>query len=111
MPDRLRQIAEHEIRFREINERLAADVRGVTPDDAPVEFVCECGVITCTDAVSLTLAEYDAVRSDGRRFFVVPGHEIPEAEDVVATTEGYALVRKHESTAELAERTDPRSPG
>ena len=111
MPDRLRQIAEHEIRFREINERLAADVRGVSPADVAVEFVCECGVLSCTDAVSLTLAQYDAVRSDGAEFFVVPGHEIPDAEDVVDRAEGFLVVRKHTSTAELAVRTDPRSPG
>ena len=111
MPDRLQQIAEHEISFREINERLATDVRGVSSDDAPVAFVCECGVITCTESVSLTLAEYDAVRSDGARFAVLPGHEIEDAEDVVERGERYFVVLKQDSTAPLARRTDPRGPG
>ena len=111
MPDRLRQIAEHEIRFREINERLAADVREVSPDDAPVAFVCECGVVTCTETISLTLAQYDAVRADGAEFVVLPGHDIPDAEDVVAEAEGHVVVHKHGSTAALAERTDPRAAG
>ena len=109
MPDRLLQIAEHEIRFREINERLAQDVRGVSPDDATVEFVCECGVLTCTDTVALTLAEYDAVRGDGAEFVVLAGHEIPDAEDVVDRAEGHVVVHKHDSTAPLARQTDPRS--
>lgn len=111
MPDRLRQIAEHEISFREINERLATDVRGVSPDHARVEFVCECGVITCTDSVSLTLAEYDAVRGDGAQFAVLPGHEIEDAEDVVQRAGGYFVVCKRDSSAPLARRTDPRGTG
>ena len=111
MPDRLRQIAEHEIRFREINERLATDVRGVSPDDAPVEFVCECGVVTCTESVSLTLAEYDRVRSDGATFAVLPGHEIADAEEVAERADGYFVVLKLDSTAPLARQTDPRSAG
>ena len=111
MPDRLRQIAEHEIRFREINERLATDVRDVSADDAAVEFVCECGVVTCTETVSLTLARYDAIRGDGARFVVLPGHEILDAEDVVERAEDHVVVRKHGSTAPLAERTDPRGTG
>jgi hypothetical protein len=111
MPDRLRQIAEHEIRFREINERLAEDVRGVSADDAPVEFVCECGVVTCTATVALTLAQYDAVRGDGATFAVLPHHDIADAEDVVDEREGFVVVRKHDSTAPLARRTDPRAGG
>lgn len=111
MSDRLRQIAEHEIRFREINERLATDVRDVSPDDARVAFVCECGVLTCTETVELTLPGYEAVRGDGAHFFVVPGHQIEDAEDVVERADGHFVVRKHESSAPLARRTDPRGPG
>jgi hypothetical protein len=111
MPDRLRQIAEHEIRFREINERLATDVRGVSADDALVEFVCECGVVTCTETVSLTLAEYDRVRGDGATFAVLPGHEIADAEAVVQQLDRFFVVRKLDNAAPLARRTDPRSPG
>lgn len=111
MPDRLRQIAEHEIRFREINERLATDVREISSPDAPLEFVCECGVLTCSESVPATLAEYDAVRGDGAQFLVLPGHDIPDAEDVVGGGDRYAVVRKRDSTAPLARRTDPRSAG
>lgn len=111
MTDRLRQIAEHEIRFREINERLATDVREVSDDDAPVAFVCECGVVTCTETLSLTLPRYDAVRGDGGKFVVLPGHEIDDAEDVVERGDGYVVVLKHDSTAPLARRTDPRGRG
>ena len=111
MPDRLRQIAEHEISFREINERLATDVRELSPADAPLDFVCECGVLTCSETVPLTLAEYDDVRADGATFVVLPGHDIPDAEEVVGGGGRYAVVRKRDSTAPLARRTDPRSAG
>ena len=111
MPDRLQQIAEHEISFREINERLATDVRGVSPDEVAIDFVCECGVVSCTATVSLTLGEYDAIRGNGARFAVLPGHEIPDSEDVVDRAEGHYVVHKHESTAPLARQANPRSPG
>ncbi len=109
--DRIRQIAENEIRFREINERLAADVRAVANDDEPLDFVCECGLLDCTGAVSLTLAQYDAVRADGAQFAVLPGHQMEDVEDAVDGEDGFVVVRKHESSAPLARRTDPRSPG
>ena len=33
---------------------------------------------------TLSIAEYEAVRSDPRQFIVAPGHELPEIETIVA---------------------------
>ncbi|HXL43560.1 MAG TPA: hypothetical protein VN960_05815 [Gaiellaceae bacterium] len=39
------------------------------------EFLCECGQQTCFETLLLTRAQYEAVRGEGQRFVVVPGHE------------------------------------
>ena len=56
----------------------------------------------------LTKAEYEAVRRDGRRFFMLDGHELAEIEDVVERREGYVVVEKREHAGETAEAVDPR---
>ena len=108
MPDRRRRIAENEVRFREINERMRESLAGVIPGDELLPFVCECGNGACTAPVSLTLAEYDAVRADARHFAVLAGHEIPDVETVVETSERFTVVEKQGPTVAIAEARDPR---
>jgi hypothetical protein len=100
---RKRRIAENEARFREINDRLEADLRSLAPDDGVTEFVCECGKAECTRTVRLTLDEYRHARQDQMIFVVLPGHEIPDAEDVLARTDRYFAVRKHAEAAPIVE--------
>jgi hypothetical protein len=59
--------------FREVNERIAELDERV--ELAPTEFVCECADASCSEHVQLSDAEYEAVRADPVRFFVMPGHE------------------------------------
>ncbi len=93
---RKRRIAENEARFREINDRLNEDLRSLAlADGETTDFVCECGMIDCTLSVSLTLGEYGRIREDSMQFTVLPGHEIPDAEDVVSRTDRFVVVRKH----------------
>ncbi len=109
MTDRERRIAENESRFREINERLEADLKRIPDDGESADFVCECGSASCSDPIPLLRDEYEHVRADALTFAVVPGHEMPDVEDVLFSGERYAIVRKHALTAPLVERTDPRS--
>jgi hypothetical protein len=108
---RARRIADNESRFRDINERLEADLRRLPTDPEPVDFVCECGHSDCTASVPLTLDEYEGVRAESVLFALLPGHEIADAEDVVTTTERYIVVRKKPETAPIVEETDPRAAG
>jgi hypothetical protein len=103
LDDRKRRIAENEARFRAINDRLEKDVRTLGLDAEPTEFVCECGNIDCALTVSLTLDEYQHARDDAMLFVVLPGHEIPDAEDVLARTDRYVVVRKHAEAAPIVE--------
>jgi hypothetical protein len=110
MPDeRAARLARNEARFREINERVERDLEPlIDTQDELLPFVCECGHRNCTDALGLSVAEYESVRSDPTRFVVVPGHEIEDVEDVVERTDRYAVVRKHPETWEIAQQTNPR---
>jgi hypothetical protein len=101
------RIARNEALFREVNERLKE-----ISDDASegrTDFLCECGDDECTASISLTLAEYERLRSDPLLFGVKPGHAIPDVEDVVAEDERFHIARKHEDEARIARATDPRA--
>jgi hypothetical protein len=109
MSSRADRIAENEVAFRALNERISEwpEHQGAT---ARIVFVCECGDDTCFERLSLNRAEYEAVRADPRYFAVVPGHEKPEVESVVERHAGYFVVQKNEATRSIVEDTDPRSP-
>ena len=109
MPDeRERRIAANESRFRQINEELRRSLREVPAESDALVVVCECGMLDCAQTVTLSDEAYEDVRAHPHRFIVVPGHELPDVESVVLSTDAYAVVEKHEETAPLAEETDPR---
>src|SRR3954469_23180678 len=79
------------------------------PDEAGMVTVrCECGQPTCHEPLRVPHEIYERVRSDSMHFLVFPGHEFPEAEDIVEKDPGYEIVRKHEEMRPLVERSDPR---
>ena len=106
---RKERIAQNESAFRALNESIENSVHRRRSDEDLGGFVCECGDGECEDIVRLQLATYEEIRDDSRLFFVVPGHEVPEAEDVVRRGEGYFVVRKHVDVARLTEEADPRT--
>ena len=112
LPDpRSIRIAENEAAFRNVNERLEGDIKQYADPGERFDFVCECGEESCHARIPLSLAEYEAVRRDSRTFVVVPGHEIPDVEDVIAAGRGHSVVRKHAATAPLVEGADARREG
>ena len=99
------RIGANEAVFRELNEQI----EWLSDDERRLTIVCECGQRECDQRITIPLAAYEKVRSDGTRFVIVPGHELKDVEDVVDRTQGYAVVRKHEGLpALIAEQTDPR---
>jgi hypothetical protein len=106
------RLGENEALFREVNERIAEvaeEFLEIGARDTPVEFNCECGMPDCTEQISMTLVEYEAVRAKPTRFAVVPGHEVPDVERVVDRHPNYLLVEKVEDDAEeVARESDPR---
>lgn len=102
-------MAKNEALFREVNERIKRMNQHLDTDDE-ADFICECGDGECTHPVSLTLVEYEEVRSRGTHFAVLPGHVVPEVERVVARYPRFAVVEKTEARAAgIALSEDPRS--
>lgn len=110
MDERERRLGLNEVLFREVNERLA-DVRDVSvAHGSTYDFICECANRDCDARVSMTIAEYEAVRGVPTHFLIHPGHELREVETVVLETPRYAVVEKRAGeAAELAAEHDPRS--
>jgi hypothetical protein len=107
------RLGENEALFREVNERIAGvaeEFLEIGARDTPVEFNCECGAADCTEPMSMTLVEYEALRAEPTRFAVVPGHEVPDVERVVDRRPKYLVVEKDDDDAEeVARESDPRS--
>jgi len=99
--------AAHEATIRDVNEGIE---RGQWPgdEDTPVGFRCECARVGCNRLVELSVRQYEQVRSHPRRFVVLPGHELPGVETVVATRPGYVIVEKRDQAGAVAEQSDPR---
>ena len=91
------RIARNEATARELNERLGLGT-----------FMCECGDLGCTRIVRMPHELYDSIRADSLRFFVLPGHEVPEAEEVVVRREDFLVVRKRDDVAGIVTERDPR---
>ena len=111
MDAREERLANNEVLFRDINERIAsiAEPQRLPGDDHVYEFLCECSNIACDLRLPLTLAAYEDVRKDPTRFLVAPGHEMPEIEIILMRAEGYQVVVKQGEAAELVAEKDPRS--
>jgi hypothetical protein len=105
--DPQQRLAGNEAVFRQVNEAIES---GTTPPEsgAKIAFRCECAELGCNDLIELTVAEYEHIRSNPRRFLVTPGHDHPDIETIVEKQPGYAVVEKRDAAAEVAEQTDPR---
>jgi hypothetical protein len=96
--------AKNQSLFREVNERI----EHLSGSWSPIDFICECTDETCDQSISLTLAEYEGVRAESNSFFVVPGHELLDIEEVTESNDRYRAVSKLGAGAAAAERLDPR---
>jgi len=93
------RIAENEVVLREVNMRIAEktsdlEARGLAGNDETSEYLCSCGRPDCDESIKLTLAEFEAAHAREDQFVVVPGHHVPEIDEVVARHESYSVVRK-----------------
>ena len=102
------RLAFNEASYRTVNEGIERGHAG-DPPGRRIGFRCECSRIRCNAIVLMPKAEYEAVRSDGRRFFMLEGHEMPEIEDIVERHESYVVVQKRAHAGETAKAVDPRA--
>jgi hypothetical protein len=99
---RQKRMAANEAFFRALNERLEE----LTPDSELSVVVCECADEDCAQRLTLTHAEYEAVRADATQFVIAHGHFVPEIEIVVYRTDRFEVVRKLGAGAQVAIRLD-----
>lgn len=110
MDERARRVGRNEALFRTINEEIEKLEQGLPFPQDDLVIVCECGDLRCEDRFTVPISGYEDVRADPALFFVLPGHEKPDVEDVVDRAEAYFVVRKRSGDpARIAEATDPRS--
>jgi hypothetical protein len=109
MDAREERLAQNEILFRDVNERIEQSASPHGIDLHLYEFLCECSNIDCSLRLPMTLAAYEGIRADPTHFVVAPGHELPEIEEVLFWTSEYQIVRKQGEAARLVEQQDPRS--
>jgi hypothetical protein len=96
--------ARNETLYREVNERISELMASFrVADDELVGFLCECDASTCQETVSLSLAEYRAVRSHPRHFALVGSHVNPRVERVVRETDRFSVVEKDGEAGALVE--------
>jgi hypothetical protein len=101
------RLAKNEVLFRSVNEKIEQQaIRFGGLDD--YEFICECSTRACLDRVALTLRQYEHIRAEATRFFVVPGHANIEVELVVETAPRYHVVEKDGAAGIVAELSNPR---
>ena len=93
MPREARQ-ARNEALFREVNQRIAELSANLGADELPI--LCECATLGCQTMISVPSAEYHRVRGNPRMFFIFPGHDVSEIEDVVERHDAYQVVEKHD---------------
>jgi hypothetical protein len=101
MEPRLTRLAKNEALFREVNERISEISQELAPGAANPDLIdgliCECSDPQCLERVGpLTIAEYERVRQDPRRFIIAPGHQAADVERVVDRQPTYWTVEKHE---------------
>jgi hypothetical protein len=87
------RVRENEETFSKANEQIRASAEHYDFDE-PVPFLCECSEITCTESVRLSLTNYREARARAEAFILLPGHDDPHVERIVADGAGYVLVEK-----------------
>ena len=107
--------AKNQSLFREVNERieqLAAGKPGSTFKEMrlamQIDLACECMDESCAKEVTMTVEQYEAIRAESNSFFVIPGHEVSDVEEIGHRGAKYVVVRKLGSGAAVAEKFDPR---
>lgn len=103
-----RDETENEILRRTRNEWIEQTSDRFGANHMEEAYVCECGDPDCSNNVSMTRGEYEAVRSDGSRFVVAVDHENPESERVVLENERFTVVQKMMAAGRMSQKANPR---
>jgi hypothetical protein len=106
-----RRKAVNEAVFRNVNERSEALQRSFAmAEREPLQMICECDRLDCMERVAVGVDAYELIRAHPAQFFVTPGHEDTDVDEVITVTSDYLVVRKKEGDAhDVAVETNPRA--
>ena len=109
--DRALRAARSQSLFREVNERVKLMSEGIDSAGSLTTWICECADDGCVGQVEMTLAEYNEIREDGARFFVVPSdeHVWHDVERVIRRNDRFWVVEKAGEARRELIRLDPRA--
>lgn len=105
-PAREERLARNEAFFRGVNENIKAVASDFAYPKDTYEFLCECADVGCTDRISLTLGDYERIRSSPVRFVLARGHVVDEIENVVRREDDHVVVEKRGRAATIAASLD-----
>ena len=106
MKSREERVARNEALFQEVNRQIEK-LEETLGRRETIRLLCECSKKHCLEGFDVEAAAYERVRSNPVLFFVVPGHEDPEVEQVVERTREFLVVEKVGQAAEaVRERTN-----
>jgi hypothetical protein len=102
-----RQMKENEVIFREHNERVNEALKrlkktareeglvGLLPDtDGELRFYCECADENCRGRILVKPSLYHFVHKNRNHFIIIPGHDAPGIENIVAIGPDFCVVEK-----------------
>ena len=90
---------------RTMNERRRSDGPRFLANSITCE--CECNRAECGHNIEISIADYEAVRAEARRFIVAPDHETRD-ELMICAGRGYSVIEKVGDPGDLAQALDPR---
>src|SRR5438067_12888463 len=105
--------AKNQSLLSEVNERIEELTAGEPSPmfeelrmSRTLDLACECMDDTCTERITMTVSEYEQIRSGSNAFFVKPGHQVPDVEVTVREEAEYIVVSKIGAGATVAEKLD-----
>jgi len=92
--ERAARAARNELLFRSVNEQILQMTERFRAQLSDIDIVCECAVTSCVGTIRIKADTFTQIRREEGTFFVIPGHEDTDVEDVVDRRNGYVVVRK-----------------
>jgi hypothetical protein len=100
MASREERVARNEELFQVVNRQIEK-LEKTLGQRRRFSMVCECGKKHCLDGFDVEPEAYQRVRENPVLFFVVPGHEDSQVENVIERTPEYLVVEKVGRAAEV----------
>ena len=109
MTESQKQVGRNEHEARAANEIVSVESeRARVLGHEAIAVLCECGDRECHLPLTMNVTDYEEVRSQPDHFAVLDGHEILDAERVVARRDEYLIVQKYGDAGKVATDGDPR---